>query len=72
MLLDEDFLQWLSQTTTLLVEQYGIDSQDAGLENAYLERHYHQGCSPPDFVGWFAEKYDLVPINPCWVSDLLK
>ena len=49
-----------------------IDIQDTGLDNVYFARHYHQGCSPPDFVGWFAEKYDLIPINSCWVSGLLK
>ncbi len=72
MLLDEDFSHWLSHTNTLLVEKYAIDIQDTGLDNVYLARHYHQGCSPPDFVGWFGEKYDLIPINPCWVSGLLK
>jgi hypothetical protein len=72
MLIDEDFSHWTSQANTLLTEKYAIDIQDAGLDDVYLARHYHQGCSPVDFVDWFAKKHDLIPLDSFWINGLVE
>lgn len=38
---------------------YAIDTDDAGIDDEELARHFADGGTPEDFVRWFAEKYDL-------------
>lgn len=38
---------------------YAIDTDDAGIDDEELARHFADGGRPEDFVRWFAEKYDL-------------
>jgi hypothetical protein len=39
---------------------YGIDREDAGIDDEGLRSHWSAGEMPESFVEWFAQKYDLI------------
>lgn len=39
---------------------YGIDMNDAGLDDERLRTHWSSGETPNEFVHWFGQKYDLI------------
>ena len=50
---------WKRRVNALMKRDYAIDTDDAGIDDEELARHFADGSSPEDFVSWFAEKYDL-------------
>lgn len=50
---------WKKLVGELLLREYAITLNDAGLDDDELERHYNSQRDPADFVRWFATKYDL-------------
>ena len=39
---------------------YGIDTDDAGLDDKWLKNHWSAGEPPENFVKWFGQKYALI------------
>ena len=55
-----EFVQWRNVTDAAMSAIYGIDTDDAGLDDEWLRSHWSSGETPNGFVEWFARKYDLV------------
>ena len=53
------FMPWREEINLLLLRDYYIDLGMAGIDDEYLIVHYDMNQVPPDFVEWFAIKYDL-------------
>jgi hypothetical protein len=53
------FTEWRKTTDTVTSDIYGIDIDDAGLDDGWLEIHWRSGETPKNFVEWFGRKYDL-------------
>ncbi len=51
--------EWKRHVDALMKRDYAIDTDDAGLSDEEIARHFADGDTPEDFVSWFAEKYDL-------------
>ena len=52
--------RWAKRVGQLLAREYAITPDDAGLDQAVLDRHYDERSDPADFVRWFAAKFDLI------------
>ncbi len=55
-----DFEEWKSATDTVMSVIYGIDTNDAGVDDEWLRNHWIAGEAPREFVEWFGCKYDLI------------
>jgi hypothetical protein len=55
-----DFAEWKSDTDAVMLAIYGIDTDDAGVDDDRLKSHWSMGQPPDEFVQWFGEKYDLI------------
>ena len=55
---------WGQAVDRLLKRDWCIGVGDAGIDDAQLDQHWHDGATPPEFVAWFAEKYDLIRFEP--------
>lgn len=42
-----------------MLKIYGIDTNEADLDDERLRSHWVTGEAPDAFVEWFAQKYDL-------------
>jgi len=54
------FLTWKATADSIMKKAYGIDTNDAGIDDERLRDHWGTGEAPEKFVEWFAEKYDLL------------
>jgi hypothetical protein len=54
------FRQWRKTADLIMSEIYGINTEDAGLDDEWLKSYWSSGEAPKDFVDWFGLKYDLV------------
>ncbi len=54
-----DFVGWKSDADSIMLKIYGIDTNDADLDDERLRSHWITGDTPDAFVEWFAQKYDL-------------
>ena len=52
-------MPWREEINRLLLRDYFIDLDIAGIEDKYLRVHYEMNQLPTEFVEWFADKYDL-------------
>jgi hypothetical protein len=57
--LNHDFLPWREEVNRLLLRDYFIDLDMAGIDDQYLISHHEVNQLPADFVEWFAIKFDL-------------
>ena len=56
-----DFIEWKSAADAVMSAIYGIDTNDAGLDDDGFQRsHWIADETPNAFVEWFARKYDLI------------
>ena len=55
---------WIRRVDVVMMRDWCIDTADAGLSAADLERYWRDGETPEAFVAWFAEKYDLIRFEP--------
>ena len=53
------FMPWRAEVNQLLLRNYFVDLNMAGIDDGYLLVHYEMSQMPADFVEWFAVKYDL-------------
>ena len=56
--------RWVQAVDRLLKRDWCIGVEDAGIDDAQLDAHWRDGDTPPEFVAWFAEKYDLIRFEP--------
>jgi hypothetical protein len=56
----KDFIKWKSATDSVMAAIYGIDTNEAGLDDERLRSHWIANETPDAFVEWFARKYDLI------------
>jgi hypothetical protein len=54
------FTKWRKAADVLMSNIYGINTDDAGLDDEWLKSHWRTGDSPKDFVDWFGQKHDLI------------
>ena len=54
-----NFLDWKSVANSIMLKIYGIDTNEADLDDERLRSHWVTGEAPDAFVEWFAQKYDL-------------
>ncbi len=54
------FEKWRKAIDLVMSETYGINSDDAGLDDDWLKNHWRTGELSKDFVDWFGQKYDLI------------
>jgi hypothetical protein len=45
---------------TVMSAIYGINTNDAGLDDEWLRNHWITGELPNAFVEWFGRKYELI------------
>lgn len=55
-----NFNRWRDEVDKLLISQFAISIDDAGIDNPELAKAHSQYLSPEEYVRWFADKYDLV------------
>ncbi len=55
-----DFVEWKRMADSIMSAIYGIDTNDAGLDDERLRSHWTAGEKPEAFVEWFGQKYDLI------------
>jgi len=55
----QDFAKWKAIADSVMLKVYGIDTDDAGIDDERLRSHWTDGEAPEKFVEWFAQKYDL-------------
>jgi hypothetical protein len=55
----QSFSRWKKETDAVMSDLYGIDTDDAGLDEEWLKSHWSSGQTSKDFVEWFGLKYDL-------------
>jgi hypothetical protein len=53
------FGEWRKAIDAVMSDIYGIDSDDAGLDDGWLKSHWRSGETPQTFVEWIGRKYDL-------------
>ena len=51
--------KWRKAADEVMSDIYGINTDDAGLDDGWLRNHWSAGERPKDFVDWFGLKYDL-------------
>jgi len=56
---NNSFMPWREEVNRLLLRDYYVDLCMAGIDDDYLRVHYDMNQMPADFIGWFANKYDL-------------
>jgi hypothetical protein len=56
----ESLSMWRRATDAAMSNIYGIDTDDAGLDDEWLKNHWSAGETPEEFVEWFGRKYDLI------------
>ena len=52
--------EWGRRVGVVMRRDCCVDTADAGVSAAELERYWRDGETPEAFVAWFAEKYDLI------------
>ncbi len=52
------FPKWRKAADAVMSDIYGINTDDAGLDDGWLRNHWSAGETPKDFVEWFGLKYD--------------
>lgn len=57
------FIDYWNRVDAFMVETYGIDTWDAGIEADELAAAQDNYISPEDFVLSFGEKYGLTPLS---------
>lgn len=55
----DSFDAWVRHVNELLVREYFISTADAGLSESQMQKYFGLDMEPPEFVQWFAVKYDL-------------
>lgn len=53
------FTPWREEANRLLLRDWFVDLEMAGIEDQFLLDHYAMDQLPLEFVEWFAAKYDL-------------
>jgi hypothetical protein len=56
----QEFAKWKAIADSIMSKIYGIDTEDAGIDDEGLRSHWSAGEMPESFVEWFAQKYDLI------------
>lgn len=56
----KSYTQWKKTADSVMLRTYGIDTNDAGIDDERLKDHWATGELPERFVEWFAQKYDLI------------
>ena len=57
---ERPYIDYLSEVDRLLYEQYGITTDDAGME--IVAASQEAGDTPQQLVNWYAAHYELEPI----------
>jgi hypothetical protein len=55
----ESFMDYWDAVDAMMMQLFGIDTGDAGIEPDLLEAVQEEGQTPEDFALWFGEKYGL-------------
>jgi len=55
---------WVAEVDRLMRRDWCIDTSDAGLSDDELTRYWQDAEEPAAFVAWFAEKHDLIRLEP--------
>ncbi len=58
--LQQPYKAWRDRVEELLLQDWCIGIEDAGIENWNLYESYADGWTPEYYVNWFSEKYDLI------------
>ncbi len=59
----ESFMDYWSAVDAALMNRFGIDTSDAGIEPDVLAGAQEEGQMPEDFALWFGAKYGLTPLS---------
>lgn len=57
------FMHYWDAIDAALMQHFGIDSCDAGIEPDTIAGAEESGWSPEEFALWYGEKYDLTPLS---------
>jgi hypothetical protein len=55
----DKFMPWREEVNRILLRDYFIDLDMAGIDDEFLLGHCNLDQKPFEFVEWFAVKYDL-------------
>ncbi len=59
----ESFMDYWNEVDAALMEHFGVDNGDAGIEPDLLAGAQEEGQTPEDFALWFGEKYGLKTLS---------
>jgi hypothetical protein len=59
----ESFMDYWNAVDAALMQRFGIDTSDAGIEPDVLAGAQEEGQTPEDFALWFGEKYGLKTLS---------
>lgn len=69
----EQFQSWKRDVDNAMLQEFAINTVDAGLSDEELSNYWQQEPSATAFVAWYGEKYDLTPVADWkWQSSALK
>jgi len=58
--LPPECLAWVKTVDRIMWRDWYLTSSQAGWDRDQLLRYWRYDDTPEEFVGWFAEKYDLI------------
>jgi len=59
----KQFSMWKREVDRLMLSEYAITIDEAGIDDAALQRHWETWKHAKEFVEWFGIKYDLTPVS---------
>lgn len=62
-MMSEKFESFARSVDEELLKGYGISWKDASGDSDLLVQAFQGGETPEEFVQWFAQKYDLTPVD---------
>lgn len=57
------YISWKRTVDRILMNNYVISIEDAGLDDQLLMAHWSRKEDPEEFVEWFGVKYDLQSVT---------
>jgi hypothetical protein len=63
------FSKWKTTADSVMKKIYGIDTNDAGIDDGWLSDRWSTGEAPEHFVEWFGAKYDLISKREMGIED---
>lgn len=65
----ESFMDYIDHIDACMMDMWGIDTTDAGIEMDNLAQAQENGEKPEEYAKWYGQKYDLTPRSAFTFED---